>query len=111
MNLSRQSQAVNGMLYEFDSDYQVSYVNYCRQSSLADAMLILTLEKGNERKTFSFTCPEFSDIDKNLVACRGLYVSSVKDPNTRGQRIEVGDGTGCFVYFCARNVKNITPTA
>ena len=89
----------------------MSYVNFSRASDLADAQLILTLERGCERKTFAFSQPHFNDVDKNLVASKGLYIAAIKSSPLAPNRVEVGDIDGGFAYFTAKNVKNITPMA
>ncbi len=109
MSISRQT--LDQHLFEFDQSYQVSYVNFSRGTELADAQLILTLERGCERKTFAFSQPHFNDVDKNLVASKGLYIAAVKSSPLAPNRVEVGDLEGGFAYFSAKNVKNITPMA
>jgi hypothetical protein len=104
-------QTLEHYLYEFDSGYRISYVNFSRASDLTDAQLILTLERGHERRTFVFTQPLFNDIERNLVSCRGLYIATLKSTPVSPHRVEVGDLEGNFAYFTARTVKNITPTA
>lgn len=108
--MSSSRQLLDQYLYEFTRDYQVSYVNYSRACDLADAQLILTLEKGDERKTFVFSQPQFADIDKNLVTSHGLYIASLKTLASAPVRIEVGDLEGGFAYFTAKAVRNITPS-
>ncbi len=109
MSISRQT--VDQYLYEFDQGYQVTYVNYSRANELTDSQLVLTLERGCERKTFAFAQPHFSDVDKNLIASHGLYIAAIKSSPLAPNRVEVGDIEGGFSYFSAKNVKNITPTA
>jgi hypothetical protein len=109
MSISRQT--LDQYLFEFDQSYEVSYVNFSRATELADAQLILTLERECERKTFAFSQPHFNDVDKNLVASKGLYIAAVKSSPLAPNRVEVGDLEGGFVYFSAKNVKNITPMA
>lgn len=109
MSVSRQQ--VGRFLYEFDEGYQVTYVNFSRANELADAQLIMTLERGCERQTLSFSQPHFNDIDKNLITSKGIYVASLKSSPLSPHRVEVGDLDGGFAYFSAKNVKNITPTA
>ena len=109
--MSASRQTLDQYLYEFDQGYVVSYVNYCRASELADAQMILTLERGCERKTFAFSQPQFADVDKNLVASHGIYIASIKSSPLSPVRVEVGDIEGGFAYFTARNVRNITPAA
>ncbi|MAY15058.1 MULTISPECIES: hypothetical protein [Oceanospirillaceae] len=109
MSISRQT--LDQYLYEFDQAYRVTYVNYSRANELTDAQLILTLERGCERKTFAFSQPHFNDVDKNLIACHGLYIAAIKSSPLAPNRVEVGDIEGGFSYFTAKNVKNITPTA
>lgn len=109
MSISRQQ--VGRFLYEFEDEYQVTYVNFFRANELADAQLIMTLERGCERQTFAFSQPHFSDIDKNLITSKGVYVASLKNSPLSPHRVEVGDLEGGFAYFTAKNVKNITPTA
>lgn len=108
--MSTSRQTLEHFLYEFDRDYRVSYVNFCRASDLTDAQLVITMERGSDRKTFAFTQPLFNDIDKNLVSSRGLYIAAVKSSPVAPNRVEVGDADGNFVYFTARTVKNITPS-
>jgi hypothetical protein len=62
MSISRQQ--VGRFLYEFEEEYQVTYVNFSRANELADAQLIMTLERGCERQTFAFSQPHFNDIEK-----------------------------------------------
>jgi hypothetical protein len=109
MSISRQQ--VGRFLYEFDEGYQVTYVNFSRANELADAQLIMTLERGCERQTLAFSQPHFNDIDKNLITSKGIYVASLKSSPLSPHRVEVGDLDGGFAYFSAKNVKNITPTA
>ena len=45
-----QPPALDQYLYEFDREYQVSYVSYSRANELVDAQLILTLEKAMSAK-------------------------------------------------------------
>ena len=59
MSISRQT--LDQYLFEFDQSYEVSYVNFSRATELADAQLILTLERDCERKTFAFSQPHFKD--------------------------------------------------
>ncbi|MDF1763422.1 MAG: hypothetical protein P1U57_08445 [Oleibacter sp.] len=109
MNTSRQK--LDHVLFEFDGSYTVSYVNFSRGSELADAQLILTLERECERKTFAFAQPHFNNVDKNLVSSKGLYIAAIKSSPLSPNRVEVGDSEGGFAYFTAKNVKNITPMA
>ncbi|MGK0248729.1 MAG: hypothetical protein ACI910_001462 [Oleispira sp.] len=109
MSISRQQ--VGRFLYEFEEDYQVTYVNFSRANELADAQLIMTIERGGERQTFAFSQPHFNDIDKSLITSKGVYIASLKNSPLSPHRVEVGDFEGGFVYFTAKNVKNITPTA
>ncbi len=108
--MSTSRKLLDQYLFVFDREYQVSYVSYSRANELVDAQLILTLEKGDERKTFAFNQPQFVDIDKNLVTSHGIYIASLKGASS-ASRIEVGDVEGGFAYFSAKNVRNITPTA
>ncbi|MEH6449483.1 MAG: hypothetical protein V7765_12485 [Oleispira sp.] len=109
MSISRQQ--VGRFLYEFENEYQVTYVNFSRANELADAQLIMTLERGCERQTFSFSQPHFNDIERNLITSKGVYIASLKNTPLSPHRVEVGDHEGGFAYFTAKNVKNITPTA
>ncbi len=109
MSISRQK--VSQYLFEFDESFRVSYVNFSRATELADAQLILTLERGCERKTFAFSQPHFNDVDKNLVSSKGLYVAAVRSSALAPNRVEVGDSETGIAYFTAKNVKNITPMA
>lgn len=109
MGLSKQT--TSQYLFKFDESYQVAYVNYFRGNELADPQLLVTLEKGCQRQTFAFTYPHFSDVDKNLISSKGLYIANVKASPFSQPQIEVGDLEAGFVYFTARRVKNITPTA
>lgn len=109
MSMSRQVADQN--LYEFDQGYRVTYVNFTRANELTDAQLVLTLERGCERKTFAFSQPQFNDVDKNLVTSHGIYIAAIKGSPLSANRIEVGDSEGGFPYFTAKNVKNITPAA
>lgn len=109
--MSESRQEVSRYLYEFEAEYRVTYVNFSRANELADAQLLLTLERKGERQTLAFSQPHFNDIEKNLVTSKGLYVASLKSSPLSPHRIEVGDLDGCFAYFTAKNVKNITPTA
>lgn len=109
MSISRHQ--VDQILYEFDREFQVSYVNFCRANELADSQLIITLEKNLERKTFAFLQPQFNDVDRNLVASRGLYIAAIKISPVAPNKVEVGDIEGGFAYFSARSVRNITPMA
>lgn len=109
MSISRQE--VGRYLYQFETEYQVTYVNFSRANELADAQLLLTLEKNGERQTLAFSQPHFNDIEKNLITSKGLYVASLKSSPLSPHRVEVGDLGGDFAYFTAKNVKNITPTA
>lgn len=97
-------------IYEFDSDFRISYVNYTAANRQADSQLLLTLEKGDERKTFAFFEPEFADVDKNLVSARGLFISHVPGGSFKSSRVELGDRDGC-IFFSAKRFKNITPVA
>lgn len=97
-------------IYEFDSDFRISYVNYTAANTHADSQLLLTLEKGDERKTFAFFEPEFADVDKNLVSARGLFISHVPGSSLNSSRVEMGDRDGC-IFFSAKRCKNITPMA
>lgn len=107
MGVSKQTN--NQYLFKFDQEFKVSYVNYCRANDLVDAQLVITLEKNDRRQTFSFLCPHFSDIDKNLLSAEGIYIANIKESPFSQPRIEVGDLEGGFCYFSAKNVKNITP--
>lgn len=109
--MSKSQQLIEHSLYEFESSYQISYVNYSRTSELVDAQFILTLECAGERKTFAFSQPEFQDVDQNLIMHRGIYIASIKQSALSMARIEVGDLEGGFAYFTAANVRNITPAA
>ncbi|MGB1091889.1 MAG: hypothetical protein ACPGYX_07180 [Oceanobacter sp.] len=109
--MSSSRQIVENLLYEFDPEYRVSYVSFNRASDLTDSQLVLTVENGLDRKTFSFSQPLFNDIDKNLVSTRGLYIAAVKSTPFSSNRVEVGDIEGQYVFFSARSVKNITPSA
>ncbi len=109
MSISR--QAVSRFLYEFSEDYQITYVKFSRANELADAQIVITLERGCERQTLAFSQPHFSDIGKNVITSKGMYVSSLKSSPLSPHRVEVGDLDAGFSYFTAKNVKNITPTA
>jgi hypothetical protein len=109
MSISRQQ--VGRFLYELEDEYKVTYINFYRANELADAQLIMTLERGCERQTFAFSQPHFNDIGKNLITSKGVYVESLKNSPLSPHRVEVGDIEGGFTYFTAKNVKNITPTA
>ena len=95
-------------LYEFDQGFEVIYLKYSPRHALADAQLVLTLERGLDRKTFVFHKPKFSAKDKNLMLSQGLYIAYVRG-NGDNARIEVGDIQGGFIYFTAHSVRNITP--
>ncbi|MEH6345851.1 MAG: hypothetical protein V7785_12245 [Bermanella sp.] len=109
MSLSKQQSAQ--VLFQFDESFEVSYVNYYRGNELADPQLVVTLERESERQTFSFLHPHFNDVDRNLISAQGLAVSSVKQSPFGQNQIEVSDLKDNMVYFTARLVKNITPTA
>jgi hypothetical protein len=109
MSLSKQQSAQ--VLFQFDSSFEVSYVNYYRGNELADPQLVVTLERDAERQTFSFSHPHFNDVDRNLISAQGLCISSVKQSPFGQNQIEVSDLKDNVVYFTARMVKNITPTA
>src|SRR5690606_26488952 len=104
-------QTLDQYLYEFDQGYEVSYVNYSRASELADAQLIMTLERGCERKTFAFTQPQFCDVDKNLVASHGVYIASLKRSPLSPLSVEVCYVNDVFPKFTAPMFRNITPTS
>ena len=109
MSLSKQQSAQ--VLFQFDESFEVSYVNYYRGNELADPQLVVTLERESDRQTFSFLHPHFNDVDSNLISAQGLAVSSVKQSPFGQNQIEVSDLKDNMVYFTARLVKNITPTA
>jgi hypothetical protein len=109
MSISRQQ--VGRFLYAFVDEYTGTYVNFSSANELADAQLIMTLERGCERQTFAFSQPHFNDIERNLITSKGVYVASLKNTPLSPHRVEVGDLEGGFAYFTAKNVKNITPTA
>ena len=109
MGISRQQ--VGRFLYQFDSHYQVTYVNFSRANDLADAQLLMTLERGCERQTLAFSQPHFNDVEKNIITSKGVYVASLKSSPLSPHRVEVGDLDGEFAYFTAKNVRNITPAA
>jgi hypothetical protein len=109
MSLSKQQSAQ--VLFQFDESFEVSYVNYYRGNELADPQLVVTLERESDRQTFSFLHPHFNDVDRNLISAQGLAVSSVKQSPFGQNQIEVSDLKDNMVYFTARLVKNITPTA
>ena len=109
MSLSKQQSAQ--ILFQFDESFEVSYVNYYRGNELADPQLVVTLERESDRQTFSFLHPHFNDVDRNLISAQGLAVSSVKQSPFGQNQIEVSDLKDNMVYFTARLVKNITPTA
>lgn len=97
-------------IYEFDSDFCVSYVNYTGASKQVESQLLLTLERDDERRTFAFFDPEFAETDKNLVSARGVFISSISNSEMTSSRIEIGDRDG-NIFFNAKRCKNITPTA
>lgn len=97
-------------LYEFDSDFCISYINYTGASRQVPSQLILTLEKGDERKTFSFFEPEFKETNKNLVSAKGLFIASIRHTAISSPKIEIGNRDG-DVLFIAKSCKNITPIA
>ncbi len=109
MSLSKQQSAQ--VLFQFDASFEVSYVNYYRGNELADPQLVVTLERDDDRQTFSFIHPHFNDVDRNLISAQGLAISSVKHSPFGQCQIEVSDLKDNMVYFTARLVKNITPTA
>lgn len=108
MSLSKQQSAQ--ILFQFDDSFEVSYVNYYRGNELADPQLVVTLEREQDRQTFSFMHPHFNDVDRNLISAQGLCISSVKQSPFGQNQIEVSDLKDNVVYFTARVVKNITPT-
>lgn len=108
MSLSKQQSAQ--ILFQFDDSFEVSYVNYYRGNELADPQLVVTLEREQDRQTFSFMHPHFNDVDRNLISAQGLCISSVKQSPFGQNQIEVSDLKDNVVYFTARIVKNITPT-
>ncbi len=109
MSLSKQKSAQ--VLFQFDASFEVSYVNYYRGNELADPQLVVTLERGADRQTFTFMHPHFNDVDRNLISAQGLSINSVKQSPFGQNQIEVSDLKDNMVYFTARLVKNITPTA
>ncbi len=109
MSLSKQKSAQ--VLFQFDASFEVSYVNYYRGNELADPQLVVTMEREAERQTFTFMHPHFNDVDRNLISAQGLSISSVKQSPFGQNQIEVSDLKDNMVYFTARLVKNITPTA
>jgi hypothetical protein len=109
MSLSKQQSAQ--VLFQFDASFEVSYVNYYRGNDLADPQLVVTLERDSERQSFAFMHPHFNDVDRNLISAQGLAISSVKLSPFGQNQIEVADLKDGMVYFTARIVKNITPTA
>jgi hypothetical protein len=109
--MAASKQSSTQYLFKFDNDFKVSYVNYCRANELIDAQLVVTVEKQGDRQTFNFSCPHFSETDKNLLSADGLYIANIKETPFSQPRIEVGDLAGGFSFFHAKNVKNITPSA
>lgn len=109
--MSVKSKKLDHCLFVFEKDYRISYVNFSRTTELADAQLIITFEKGCERKTFAFSQPHFNDVDKNLVSSQGVYIAAVKSSPLAPNRVEVGDLENACAYFTAKNVRNITPSA
>lgn len=97
-------------IYEFDSDFCVSYVNYTQANEQVESQLLLTLEKSDERRTFAFFDPEFEETNKNLASAKGLFISSISNSDMSLSRIEIGDCDG-NIFFNAKRCKNITPTA
>lgn len=92
-------------LYEFDQGYEVSYINYSPRQEQLESQLIVTLERGRERRTFAFYQPEFADIEKNLITSDGIYIAG----QANSTHVEVGDIQGGFAYFTAKTVRDITP--
>lgn len=107
MGVSRHALEKN--LYEFDQGHRIIYASFFPANELVDAQLLLTLEKNEDRQTFAFSQPDFHNMDKNLVASRGLYIAALKSSPLSPNRVEVGDTGGDGVYFTAKSVKNITP--
>lgn len=103
MKLSRQLS--ESYLYEFEQDYDITYINYSPRQEHLESQLIITLERKNERQTFAFYEPEFADIEKNLITSKGVYIAA--KAGTEG--VEIGDISGDFIYFTAKRVRNITP--
>lgn len=103
MKLSRQTS--EHYLYEFEQDYDISYINYSPRQEHLESQLIITLERANVRQTFAFYEPEFADIEKNLITSKGVYIAAHHDVDG----VEVGDIGGNFIYFTAKRVRNITP--
>lgn len=103
MSLSRSLK--DSYLYEFDQGFEVSYIHYSPRLEHLQAQLLVTLERGCERRTFAFYQPEFSTTDKNIVTSEGIYIAV----DARSGDIEVGDIAGGFIYFTAQKVRNITP--
>lgn len=97
-------------IYEFDSDFCISYVNYTQANQQVESQLLLTLERDDERRTFAFFDPEFKETDKNLVSAKGLFISSISNSEMTSSRIEIGDCDG-NIFFNAKRCKNITPAA
>lgn len=103
MNLS---QRLSGQyLYEFDQGFEVSYINYSPSLEGLEAQLLVTLERGRERRTFAFYQPYFNDVEKNIVTSDGIYIAA----NAHSGEVEVGDIAGGFAYFTAKRIRNITP--
>ncbi len=114
MNFSRthlaEAKQSRNYLYEFDSDFCISYVNYTGANRQVPSQLILTLEKEDERKTFSFFEPEFKETKKNLVSAKGLFIASILGITAKASQVEIGDRDG-DIFFTAKCCKNITPVA
>ncbi len=109
--MNKSHQLIEHNLYEFESSFQISYVNYSRTSELVPSQFLVTLERDGERKTFAFSQPEFKDVEKNLIMHSGIYIAAIKNSEFSLARIEVGDLEGGFAYFTASSVRNITPAA
>lgn len=104
MNLSRQSSG--HYLYEFDQGFEVSYISYSPSQPHLESQLLVTLERGRDRRTFAFFQPDFNDVKKNIVTSNGIYIAADKQTG----EIEVGDIAGGFAYFSAKRIRNITPS-
>lgn len=109
--MNKSHQLIEHFLYEFESSFQISYVNYSRTSEMTPSQFLVTLERDGERKTFAFGQPEFKDVEKNLIMHNGIYIATLKNSRFSPARIEVGDVEGGFAYFTASSVRNITPAA
>lgn len=104
--MATDKKALEGIIiYDFDSGYTISYINYNRPCQLVGGRLIVAFAKDPERITLAFEQPSFNDPSQNILSAKGVKIVAEKNTN----EIWVLDAEDSTVFFKAFKVRDITP--